>query len=154
MVLLRLLSRSLEAQIGVLAQIGDRAGADARGEGADEVERIGRAIAVFKDTQVELRESEERYRQVVELSPDGILVQSQNQVAHVNGACIKTYGAATAAQLVGKPVLDFIHPDNREGGDERIANLARESGPAPIIERKAVRIDGTAINVEATAAAV
>ncbi len=152
-VLSRLLSRSLEAQIGVLAQIGDRTGADARVEGADEVERIGRAIAVFKDTQVELRESEERYRQVVELSPDGILVQSENKVAYVNGACIKLFGAATAAQLVGKPVLDFIHPDNREGVDERIANLARESGPAPMVERKAFRIDGTAINVEATAAA-
>jgi diguanylate cyclase (GGDEF)-like protein/PAS domain S-box-containing protein len=152
-VLSRLLSHSLEAQIGILAQLGDRTGVDAKVEGVDEVERIGRAIAAFRNTQLELRESEERYRQVVELSPDGILVQSENKVAYVNSACIKMFGAATADELVDKPVLDFIHPDNREDVEERIQSLPKEGGPAPMLERKAFRIDGTAINVEATAAA-
>jgi diguanylate cyclase (GGDEF)-like protein/PAS domain S-box-containing protein len=148
-VLSRVLSRSLNAQIGALAELGHQK----KIEGGDEVERIGRAIAAFKNTQLELRESEERYRQVVELSPDGILVQSENKVVYVNSACIKMFGAATAAQLIGRPVLDFIHPDNREDVEERIRSLPKEDSPAPMVERKAFRIDGTAINVEATGAA-
>jgi diguanylate cyclase (GGDEF)-like protein/PAS domain S-box-containing protein len=148
-VLSRLLSRSLEAQIRVLAELGHQT----KIEGGDEVERISRAIAAFKNTQLELRESEERYRQVVELSPDGILVQSENKVVYVNSACMKMFGAATAAQLVGRPVLDFIHQDNRDDVGERIRSLEKESGPAPMLERKAFRIDGTPISMEATAAA-
>jgi diguanylate cyclase (GGDEF)-like protein/PAS domain S-box-containing protein len=148
-VLSRLLSRSLNAQIGVLAELGHQT----KIEGGDEVERIGRVIAAFKNTQLELRESEERYRQVVELSPDGILVQGENKVVYVNSACMKMFGAATAAQLIGRPVLDFIHEDDRDGVEERFQSPEKESGPSPMLERKAFRIDGTPISVEATAAA-
>ncbi len=138
-VLSRLLSRSLEAQISALAELGD----DTKIEGGDEVERIGRAVAVFRNTQLELRESEERYRHVVELSPDGILVHSEDRIAYVNGACIKLFGATTAGQLVGKPVLDLKQSDERNGA----------AGTTPTLERKVYRIDGTPVNVEVTAAA-
>jgi diguanylate cyclase (GGDEF)-like protein/PAS domain S-box-containing protein len=145
----RFLARSLETQIGALAELGDHA----QIQGGDEVERIGRAVAAFRSTQLQLRESEERYRHVVELSPDGILVQSENKVAYVNGACIRMFGATSAGQLVGRPVLDFIHPDSREDVEQRISSLAKQNGPAPMLERKAFRVDGVPINLEATAAA-
>jgi len=74
-------------------------------------------------------------------------------VVYVNGACVKMFGAARSGQLVGRSVFDFIHPENREGVEQRIQNLATENGPAPMLERKAFRLDGVPIKVEATAAA-
>lgn len=148
----RLLSRALEAQISVLAQLGDQAGAPIKVEGADEVGRISQAIAVFRHMQLELRESEARYRQLVDLSPDAIYVQSEGQVAFLNSACMKLLGATTAEELIGKPVLEFIHPDLRSAVTERIRQLSEESRLAPPLEGKLLRLDGATIDVEVMAA--
>ncbi len=101
--------------------------------------------------EIALRESEERYRQLVELSPDGIFIHSGGKIVFVNGACTRLLGAATPDELIGKPVLDLFHPDQQEIVKERMRQLREENRPAPSLEEKIIRLDGTVVDVEATA---
>ncbi|MGH2522341.1 MAG: PAS domain S-box protein, partial [Anaerolineales bacterium] len=104
-----------------------------------------------QQTEAELRESEGRYRQLVELSPDTIFVQTEGRIAFINPAGARLLGADNPEQLIGKPVLDIIHPDYHDVVKERI-RLGNAGQTVPLIEEKFLRLDGGAVDVEATAA--
>jgi PAS domain S-box-containing protein len=101
-----------------------------------------------------LKSSEERYRSLVELSPDALFVQSTGKMSFlfINTAGVKLFGAHSARELVGKAVLDFIHPDHREAAQSRIDLLTDEHRAIPFIEQRIVRVDGSAVDVEIAAA--
>lgn len=61
-----------------------------------------------------LRESEERYRQLVNLSPDAIGIHAQGTIVYANPAMLHIAGSKNTEDLIGKPVLDFIHLDFHE----------------------------------------
>ena len=96
-------------------------------------------------------ESEERYRRLVELSPDGIAVHAEGRIVFVNPAGARLLGADRPERLIGTSVLDIVHPDFREIVQKRVGQLKTESGTAPWIEEKFVRLDGSVIDVEVTA---
>ncbi len=98
-----------------------------------------------------LVESERRYRRLVEFSPDAMFINRANTIAFANKPCLKLFGAATLEQILGKSVFDFIHPDGVAIVKERIRLL--ESGrPVPLHETKIIRLDGTVVDVETSAA--
>jgi PAS domain S-box-containing protein len=99
----------------------------------------------------ELQESEERYRQLVELSPDGISVHSEGKLVFVNPAAVKLLAASSAAELLGKPALEMVHPDFRGSAQERIRQALQQGSTAPPFAEKFMRLDGTAVDVEVSA---
>lgn len=94
-----------------------------------------------------LRESEERYRRLVEYSPDGIMVHNLHELVFANMAVSKILGAANPEELVGKPIIEIIHPDYREIVEERL-RIEEEGKAVPLIEETFLRLDGTPIDVE------
>jgi two-component system sporulation sensor kinase A len=72
---------------------------------------VARDISVRKMEDEKLKESEEQYRNLVELSPQPIVVYSDFIIVYVNPAALKLLGAEDGGQLLGKSVLEFIHPD-------------------------------------------
>lgn len=99
-----------------------------------------------------LGESEERYRRLVELSPEAIAVHNEGKVVYVNPAGLKLFGAAHSQDVIGRPILDFVHPDYRELVGGRVLSVQDEA--ADLIEEKFVRADGSVIDVEVAAAPV
>ena len=145
-------SRSLESEIDELSQLEGQARDARSAKTGNEVERISRAIAKFKRTQTELRESEERYRQLVDLSPDAIFISSGERIVFVNSACMRLLGAAVPADLIGKQVFEITHPDFHGGLRERQRQLREGKRlPSPSVQKK-LRLDGTAVDVEVMAA--
>jgi PAS domain S-box-containing protein len=98
-----------------------------------------------------LQESEERYRRLIELSPEMIAVQSEGRFVYVNAAGLHLLAAKTAADLVGRSILDIVHPDYRAvvASRARQAQEAREQ--VNLLEQKYIRLDGQIIDVEVAA---
>ena len=100
------------------------------------------------DLIVSLQESEERYRRLVELSPEAIAVHSQGKIAYINAAGAKLLGASSPEGLIGFPVLHFVHANYVEIARERIRQVEEENKPLDLAEQKLMRLDGQIIDVE------
>ncbi len=111
---------------------------------------IYRDISTRKRAEAELRLSEERYRHLVELSPDAILTQRSGRITFVNSACVQLLGASSAEDLIGKNTLEIVHPSYHEVVKSRIAQ-ARFGQSLPFLEEKFVRVDGSTVDVEVAA---
>jgi PAS domain S-box-containing protein len=105
------------------------------------------AIAISRQqSEAALRESEGRYRALVEWSPEAISVHRDGKLLFVNPAAIRMFGAQSAQDLIGKSVLDLVHPDFKQTA---LAQLVGANGNgAPMIETRLMRLDGTSIEVE------
>lgn len=57
----------------------------------------------------EIRRSEERYRSLVDLSPDGIFVARQGRIVFINPAGTALFGASTPGDLIGRSPLELFH---------------------------------------------
>lgn len=99
-----------------------------------------------------LRDSEERYRKLVEISPDAILVHDKGRLLYANPASLALMRATSAEMLYAKPLLEFVHPDSREIVRRRFATMTDEGANVPVIEERFIRLDGTSLDVEVTGA--
>ena len=96
-----------------------------------------------------LAESEERYRLLIEGSPDAYLVICEGKIVFANAASLKLFGADRMEQLLGRPILAIISPEYHDILHKRIQN-AHANGTNPLIELLGVRLDGTIVAVEST----
>jgi PAS domain S-box-containing protein len=110
---------------------------------------IGIDIRERRRFENRLRESEQRYRTLVELSPDAICVERDGTILFVNSTAVKLAGAEKAEDLVGRQVMDFVHPDYAKQAQKKLATIRRERAPLPAVEQKIVRLDGGVLDVEA-----
>ena len=106
-------------------------------------------ITSRKQAEAALRESEDRHRALTESSPEAIMVHRAGKIIYANPAALKITGAATAAELVGTPLLDRVHPYFRPLVLARVAYIESGQGHAPVAEMTFLRLDGTPIEVEA-----
>ncbi len=104
-------------------------------------------ITERKRTAVALKESEERYRTLIEWSPEPVAVHRAGRVVYTNPAAVKMFGASSAQELIGKSILDFTPPDFHHFALERLKYI-HEVSSAPLAESKAVRLDGSTFDVE------
>ena len=95
-----------------------------------------------------LQRNEARFRALVEGAPDAIFVQCDHRFAYVNAAAIALYGAGTAADLLGTPVMDRFDPAQRDEILGRIEGLNLRKESAPPLEQRHRRLDGGEVQVE------
>ena len=125
---------------------------------ATEVTQLRQRIAELETAETErkqveeaLRKSEEKYRTVVEISPDGIAIAAKGRHVFANKSLARIFGVSCPDELLGKPVMNYIHPDYRKIVRDRIEQT-KSRALAPLIEEKMIRADGTVIHTEVAAA--
>ena len=104
--------------------------------------------------QDQYRESEERYRNLIEALPLGVVVHTRDSIVFVNQRAAEMMRAASPEELVGRSALEFVHPDSLESVRSRLRALFEENQPQPAVEEKFVRLDGTVFDAEVLGRAV
>lgn len=107
--------------------------------------------ALRRKAEAALRESETRFQTLVEMAPEAIFIGSGGHFAYVNGAAQRLIGASSPGELLGRPILDFLHPDFYERVSQLIRLVNEERQPVAATEVVCIRLDGTTIHVEASA---
>ena len=96
----------------------------------------------------------ERYRTLVELSPEALYVVRDDRFIYLNPAAVRLFGAREAAQLVGTPVLERVDPAFRALALSRRRRVLEDEGHAPLTVMQFLRLDGTPVDVEVHASAI
>lgn len=97
------------------------------------------------------QENEESCRLLIDLSPDAVIIHADGEIICANIKAAKLVGLKDEKSLMGKHILDFVHPDYYKMVKERIKDMKAKRQNAPLTEEKFIRADGCLINVEVTA---
>jgi PAS domain S-box-containing protein len=79
-------------------------------------------------TSQALRESEKRFRDLIDAAPDGVAILRGPVVQFLNGRAAALLGLSSPAQGTGRLITDFLHPDDRERAATRIRRLLEKGG--------------------------
>ncbi|NOZ76747.1 MAG: PAS domain S-box protein, partial [Euryarchaeota archaeon] len=82
------------------------------------------------------------------LSPDGNIIHQDGKIVFTNTAGARLVGAEDPEELIGKPVLDFLHPDYHEMAMRRMRDMLEKGLRTNPVEEKIVRLDGKVVDVE------
>ncbi|HEX4016916.1 MAG TPA: sensor domain-containing diguanylate cyclase [Frankiaceae bacterium] len=102
----------------------------------------------------ELRASQERYRALVELSPDAIAVIQDGLFVFANQQALSLIGARDLEELQGKPAIEVVPPPVRGPMTKRYGGLA-PAQRLPYVEGQLIRLtDNLTIPIETAAAGI
>ena len=93
-----------------------------------------------------LRETDARYRQLLALSPEAVLVHANGKILFTNPAAAEMLGLASEEDLVGKPIDDFADENTRAA----LAGQATDDagGRAPRVRGRLRTAGGGTLDVE------
>jgi two-component system, sensor histidine kinase len=111
-------------------------------------------IASRKEAEVVLRESEERYRLLVEQSPEGVIVHDGIKHVFANRAALKMFGASGLDEMLATDPMDLIRDQDKSEILERRRRVMQEGQVFATSDAVHKKIDGTEFFAERYAAAV
>jgi PAS domain S-box-containing protein len=95
-----------------------------------------------------IKQSEERYRNLFETSPEPIVIHIDGKVIDVNKSAMDFFGAKSIDKLLDRNALDFVHPDYKKIVIERIKNINRDGVSGELIEEKFITLNNETRDVE------
>ncbi|MFY2252539.1 PAS domain-containing sensor histidine kinase [Priestia megaterium] len=112
---------------------------------------VYRDITSRKQDETALKESEQRYRSLIELSPEAIIVHSEGKIDYINPAGAKALGYKNPQDVLGACVYQFVHPDYYDVVKQRIYRMKTENKSVDLQEEKFIHKDGYTIDAETIA---
>jgi len=76
-----------------------------------------------KDSDEALRGARAAFRTLIEISPDFVVLHREGRVLYANPAVARAIGLGSGAELVGNPLMDLFHSDDRATAAERFTTL-------------------------------
>jgi PAS domain S-box-containing protein len=101
-----------------------------------------RAELALATSEAQRQATEQRFRRVFDLVQEGIWIHVDGKVRFANPAAARLFGAKGPEDLIGMPVFNIIHPDDRERAIERTRNLKEKLQPLPLTEMRVLGLDG------------
>ncbi|MBL7119335.1 MAG: PAS domain S-box protein [Dehalococcoidia bacterium] len=115
---------------------------------------VSRDITEHREAEEALRESEVRYRTLVGLSPEGILIHQKGEIVYMNAAGAELHGLASPDEIIGRRVADFTHPDEKDLLEARLRQAEEKQERVGFDEWRLVRLDGQIRVIESAAASI
>ncbi|MBA4317616.1 MAG: hypothetical protein C0412_04370 [Flavobacterium sp.] len=105
-------------------------------------------ITSQKENEESLRESEEKYRGLVENSPDAVVIYVEEKIVFINQEGLRMVAAKNKKEIIGKPVLQFVHPDSLDSIIKRMEEVVLDNNSSETVEEKFIDLNGKPIDVE------
>jgi two-component system sensor kinase FixL len=102
--------------------------------------------------ETELRAARSRYQTLVEVNPDGMLVNFHKKIVYANDAAARLLGAASPEDLLGRSPFEFVEPERRAEVEQRYERARASGQPNPPSIQRRVRLDGSFVYAETVAA--
>ncbi|MDY6792301.1 MAG: PAS domain S-box protein [Thermodesulfobacteriota bacterium] len=106
-------------------------------------------ITERKKAETALTESERRYRNLMDMIPDAVVVWADERIVFANPAAVKMIGATGPDKLMGKSYWKIVHPDYHAVSRKRMDLLHQDEQILPV-EVKFIRLDGKTVICECT----
>jgi len=120
-------------------------------EGREVAYAVMRDITQRQRAEVQLARSEASFRALIESMPDGVIVHRLGVIVYMSPSARQMLGYELEEDLSGMMALDIVHPADRPMVLERAIDVLTRGGPAPAVEERLLRKDGTSIVVEISA---
>ncbi|WP_119303130.1 PAS domain-containing protein [Dongia deserti] len=101
-----------------------------------------RAELALATSEAQRQASEQRFRHIFDLVQEGIWIHVDGRVQFANPAAARLFGANGPDELIGMPIFNIIHPDDRERAMERTRRLKERLQPLPLAEMRILGLDG------------
>lgn len=111
------------------------------------VEGTDQDITERKHNEAIIMASEERYRRLMEVLPNAVFINSGGKIVFCNPSCVRLFGAAQPAEILGRSPFEFFHPDYHSQIQGRIKTMLERAESVPGIDEKIIRLDGRTIPV-------
>lgn len=111
-------------------------------------EDLAREAADREQTAIALRQSEERYRSILNASPDDITITDrEGRIVMLSPAARTIFGYERDDQGLGRALTDFIAPEDRQRAMAQVRARLQGVGSGPA-EYVGLRADGTPFDIE------
>lgn len=107
-------------------------------------------ISDRKKTQDDLINSERRYRTLIEILPDALLLHKDNVITFANKSAVSLLNAKSYDEIIGKSLLEFFPAEDCADIMLRESTVRNSKGGVPLVERSLICIDKTIKSVETT----
>ena len=111
-------------------------------------------ITARQATEAALRESEQRYRTLIETAPDAVNVQRDGVIIVANQQAIRLFGGRVPEDIIGRTAISLVDASSVALARERTIRITATGLPNPLVEMTMRRLDGSTVPVEAASAAV
>ena len=114
----------------------------------------GLVLAVARDVtervaaEERLARSEESFRAVIESMADAVVVHHEGKAVYANPAFARLLGYARPEDVIGVPIIEHVHPDDRAAVIERVRRLDTGVPTVPFTEERLLARDGTVITAQ------
>ncbi|WP_052352988.1 PAS domain S-box protein [Neobacillus dielmonensis] len=95
----------------------------------------------------EIQQREEVYREIVEHSPDAVVIAKHEQILFANNTALHLVGGKEKSEIIGRNIYDFLLSDYKKIIKERV-KLVETGKIVDFIEIQLVRLDGEIMDVE------
>lgn len=118
-------------------------------ENSGEIEIISvmRDITERKRVEEEILQKEETYRNIVEHSPDAIIIADYRKILFANDTAVELLGASETNHLIGLNPFDFVDRDHYQIVNDRLLEV-KKGKAVDFKEIRLMRLDGKSIEVE------
>ncbi len=94
-----------------------------------------------------LQQSETQFRQLIEDSPFGIVIQSNDQIRYANPQTLHIVKADSAEAIVGRKVSSFVTANYLAQTQDRLHMLNVDRQKTPLVYRQITRLDGSVADI-------
>ena len=104
--------------------------------------------AQFNQAVEKLKDQELQYQRLVDLSPEAIAVHTKGKIVYINNTAARLIGASSPGDLMGRSIMDFVHPDYVDLVKKRVEYIYKMKKPTDLLEEKLICLTGEIIDVE------